>query len=198
MTSTPKPRPCKNPACRSLFTPARMGQKACGVLCALAIGREANARLNLKKERAQDREKHESLKKLPELIAEAQKAFNAFIRARDAGLPCICCGAPIEPNKPGGSADCGHFRSRGAAPGLRFCEDNAFVQRKGCNRPGGTTYGKFRAGVIARIGLERTEAVEANNDVHKWTRDELIALKKHYVAALKALKSVAAGSLLNH
>lgn len=129
------------------------------------------------------------MKRLPELIAEAQAAFNAFIRARDAGLPCICCGQPFEPMKPGGSVDAGHFRSRSSAGHLRFNEDNCFAQRKNCNRPGGTTYGAFRAGVVARIGEARVAALENDNAPHKWTREELIAIRNCYRNKLKALRS---------
>lgn len=146
------------------------------------------ARAAAKVERAETRRRKEAIKRLPELIAEAQEAFNAYIRARDAGLPCICCGQPFEPMKPGGSIDAGHFRSRGAAGHLRFNEDNCFAQRKNCNRPGGTTYAAFRAGVVARIGEERVAALEADNTPHKWSHDELRAIRDEYRAKLKEMK----------
>lgn len=120
---------------------------------------EKEARAAAKVERAETRRRKEAVKRLPGLIADAQVAFNAYIRARDAGRPCICCGKPFEPEKPGGSVDAGHFRSRGSAPHLRFNEDNCFAQRKNCNRPGGTTHAAFRAGAVERIGLARVEAV---------------------------------------
>lgn len=141
-----------------------------------------------KVERAETRRRKEAVKRMPDLIAEAQTAFNAYIRARDASKPCICCGKPFEPMKPGGSVDAGHFRSRGAAGHLRFNEDNCFSQRKNCNRPGGTTYAAFRAGVVARIGEARVLALEADNAVHKWTHDELRAIRDTYKAKLKEMK----------
>lgn len=146
------------------------------------------ARAAARVERAETRRRKEAMKRLPELIAEAQAAFNAFIRARDAGLPCICCGQPFEPMKPGGSVDAGHFRSRSSAGHLRFNEDNCFAQRKNCNRPGGTTYGAFRAGVVARIGEARVAALENDNAPHKWTREELTAIRDTYRAKLKEMK----------
>jgi len=138
--------------------------------------------------RQEDAKRREDQKSLRELLAEAQEAFNAFIRLRDAGLPCICCGSPFEPMKPGGSMDAGHFRSRSTAPHIRFNEDNVFGQRKNCNRPGGTTYAKFRAGVLTRIGQERLEAIEANNTEHKWTRDEVRGIRDTYRAKTRQLK----------
>ena len=142
-----------------------------------------------KVERAETRRRKEELKSLRELLAEVQTAFNEFIRLRDAGKPCICCGKPFEPMKPGGSMDAGHFRSRGSAPQLRFNEDNVFGQRKNCNRPGGTTQAKFRAGVLGRIGPERLEAVERNEEIPKWDKDELRAMRAHYRAKAKELRS---------
>lgn len=183
--------------CRARFTPERPSQIV-HVECveawteAQAAKRERAeakaARAAAKVERAETRRRKEAIKSIPKLIAEAQAAFNAFIRARDAGLPCICCGQPFEPMKPGGSVDAGHFRSRSSAGHLRFNEDNCFAQRKNCNRPGGTTYGAFRAGVVARIGQARVAALEADNAPRKWTREELIAIKTTYKAKLKEMK----------
>ena len=181
-TFTPKPKRCVQ--CKKLFTPARPMQAVCDSLCALRKVREAKV-----EERARVKTAKETLKKTGTLIYEAQAAFNAFIRLRDAGQPCICCGKPFEPTKPGGSVDAGHFRSRGAAPHLRFNEDNCFAQRKNCNRPGGATYAAFRAGVVARIGLARVEALESDNAIKKWTKDELREIRATYRAKAKELKA---------
>lgn len=177
----PKAKPCE--ICERVFVPERMGQVVCRPACAMKKVRQAKV-----EERAKVRTRKEAAKRLPDLIAEAQAAFNAFIRARDEGQPCICCGKPFEPMKPGGSIDAGHFRSRGAAGHLRFNEDNCFAQRKNCNRPGGTTYAAFRAGVVARIGEARVTALEADNTPHKWTHDELRGIRDTYRAKLKELK----------
>jgi hypothetical protein len=165
-------------------------QKACSPTCALALAREKRGRDEAKAkqvERRQDREQLEAMKPLRKLLAAVQIACNAYIRARDAGKPCICCGKPFEDQRPGGSMDAGHYLARSIAPQLRFNEDNIFGQRKNCNRPGGATRAAFRAGVIERIGLARVEALEADNAVHKWTRDELAALKKTYSAKRREL-----------
>lgn len=149
------------------------------------------ARMAAKVERAETRRRKQELKPLRELLADSQVAFNAYIRARDAYKPCICCGKPFEPNKPGGSMDAGHYLSRGSAPQHRFNENNVFGQRKNCNRPGGTTRAAFRAGVIERIGVEAVEVLENDNAVRKWTREELIGIRDHYRAELKKLKEQA-------
>jgi hypothetical protein len=176
-----KPRPCK--ACARSFIPFKPMQSVCGPACAHKL-----VKLEKVAEKTKDRERKESLKSLADLIREAQVEFNHFIRLRDAGLPCICCGKPMSPDQPGGSVDAGHFRSRGAAPQHRFNETNVFAQRKGCNRTGGATYGQFREGVIARIGLGGVELLEADNAPRKWTREELIEIKETYRAKWRALE----------
>jgi hypothetical protein len=141
-----------------------------------------------KTERAQTRARKEAVKGLRDLIAEAQVAFNAFVRERDRAMPCICCGKPFEPQKVGGSMDAGHYLARSIAPQHRFNEDNVFAQRKNCNRPGGTTRAQFRAGVLERIGPERLEALEADTTVRKWTHEELRSIRSIYRAKFKKLR----------
>lgn len=181
LNSQPRPRECAQ--CKSWFNPQRMGAKVCSPLCAARFVRAQHDA-----EKAEFKKRKEAAKPRGKLIAEAQTAFNLFIRTRDAGLPCICCGQPFEPEKPGGSADAGHYLSRGSAPHLRFDENNCFAQRKNCNRPGGTTRQAFRAGVVARIGLEAVEALEADTTVRKWTADDLRAIKATYAAKTRELK----------
>jgi len=174
--------------CRKQFTQSRPFMVVCSASCAMRKVR-ADKAAEKAADRAMTRKRREAIKTIADRIAEAQTACNAYIRARDAGKPCICCGKPMEPQKAGGSMDAGHFRSRSSAPQLRFHEDNIFGQRKNCNRPGGTTYAAFRAGVVARIGEERTAAVEAANYSHKWTHDELIEIRARYIAKRKALEN---------
>lgn len=149
---------------------------------------EKQARMAAKVERALDRKKREGQKRIPDLIKEAQTAFNAFIRERDRDQPCICCGQPLGTGGVGGAFDCGHYRSVGSASHLRFDVRNAHAQRKHCNRYGAGRAVDYRIGLIARIGLPAVEALEASNTPHKWERDELIAIKAHYIAKTKELK----------
>ncbi len=88
----------------------------------------------------------------------------------------------------GGAYDCGHYRSTGSAPHLRFDPANAHAQRKVCNRWGAGRAVDYRIGLIARIGLAAVERIEADHRVHKWTREELVAIRETYKAKLKQLK----------
>lgn len=187
-----KPRKCRNRECRATFTPIRPLQTVCGPLCAFSLieqrkAKEAERAARI--ERAEFRVRKEKAKRLKTLKAEAQAAFNAFIRARDlsAGHNCIDCSKPFEPQKPGGSVDAGHFLSRGSHPNLAFHEQNCFAQRKNCNRPGGTTAAAFRLGVIARIGLEAVEALEADTTPRRYRADDYRAIRDLYRQKLKDL-----------
>ncbi|EJN06467.1 recombination protein NinG [Herbaspirillum sp. YR522] len=194
----PKPRkPSRCKVCRGEYFKRSITHKACGTDCAIELARrqrEEAARRAQRADRVLDRAKREAMKSYGELIAEAQTAFNAFIRERDigAGHGCIDCGKPFEPNRPGGSVDAGHYISRGAAPHLRFNENNCFAQRKNCNRPGGTTREAFRAGVEKRIGLAALEDLEADQSSPKWTHDDLRTIRRLYQLKLKDLRAARA------
>jgi hypothetical protein len=154
---------CQNPECREAFLPARMGQKACSVPCALVVGKvEA-----VKKEKKHDAVRREKLKTRSDYIKEAQREFNKYVRVRDFGKPCICCGQPLGTRAAGGDYDCGHYRSVGSAPHLRFDLRNAHAQRKQCNQWGAGRAVDYRVGLIARIGIAKVEAVEADQAPRK-------------------------------
>ncbi len=182
------------PHCRAKLDPGQRIHPAC--IEPWAAAQEAKAqraqakaqRMAAKADRAETRRRKEAIKTIPELIKEAQHAFNAYIRARDADQPCICCGQPLGAGEVGGAFDCGHYRSTGSASHLRFDGRNAHAQRKVCNRWGAGRAVDYRIGLVARIGLEAVEALESDNDPHKWTREELIAIRDTYRAKLKELK----------
>lgn len=150
---------------------------------------DKQARAEAKVQRAEIKRRKEAAKKIPQLIKEAQREFNRYIRLRDAGKLCICCGAPLGDRAVGGLFDAGHYRSVGSASHLRFDEDNCHGQRKVCNRYGAGRAVDYRIGLIARIGLERVLALESNNRPRKWTREELIEIKREYRAKLKEIES---------
>ena len=171
--------------CRNEFEPFRMGQKACSVECATQMARVKRE----KAERSLDRLKREALKTRSDWIKDAQTAFNAYIRERDAKEPCICCGKPLGQGEVGGGFDAGHYRSTGSAPHLRFDERNCHGQRKQCNRYGAGRAVDYRLGLIARVGLEEVERLEADNEPRKWSIEELKAIRDTYRAKLKELRN---------
>ena len=179
-----RPKFCRY--CKQLFTPALPGQRVCSIECAQAVGEKQS----LKKRRAETKERLDALKTIPKLIAELQVWFNRFIRLRDKYELCICCDEPLETVEDfltGGGYDAGHYRNRQTAPQLRFNEDNVHAQRKYCNRDRGGNVLGYRQRLIKRIGLARVEALENDNTVRKWTREELRGLLVHYKALCKEL-----------
>lgn len=188
LSATIQPKTCC--MCPREFWPRNSFHVVCGQRCATKLANAAGAARKAaeKVERAQDRAKREKLKRIPELIAVAQKEFNAYIRVRDSGQTCICCGEPLGAGDVGGAYDCGHYRSTGSASHLRFDERNAHAQRKYCNRYGAGRAVDYRVGLIARIGLAAVEALEADNTPHKWERDELRQIAATYRAKLKELQ----------
>jgi len=174
----PKARPCKQ--CGTLFAPTRPLQAVCSPRCAVGSVKAEKAQ-----ERASIKSRKEALQTRPDLVKKAQAAFNAFVRARDKGKPCISCDRPLgdTPN----SFDCGHYRSVGSAPHMRFVEDNAHGQCKYCNNHLGGNHVEYRKRLINRIGLRAVELIESDNVTRKYTKEGLIEIAKHYRNAAKEL-----------
>jgi hypothetical protein len=165
-------------------------QKVCSPLCALEVSRQATEKKKAKEaqeDRKKTREKLDAMRTKPQLVKAAQIAFNSYIRARDMGKPCICCGKPLgtEPN----SFDAGHYRSVGSAPHMRFVEDNVHGQTKYCNNYLASNPVGYRKGLIERIGLTRVEQIEADQTVRKYTKEALQEIARHYKAEAKRLNN---------
>ena len=182
---------CK--VCKQQFRPTRPMQPTCGNYeCQVSYAQQVADKARKKREkveRAADRQKREKLKTRSDWIKDAQIAFNAYIRGRDAGRPCICCGRTLTSDGLGGGYDAGHYRSVGSAPHLRFDERNCHAQSKQCNRYGAGRAVDYRIGLVARIGLDAVEALERDQSTAKWTIDQLREIRDTYRAKLKALKN---------
>lgn len=178
--------------CKTQFQPTRSFQKVCSISCAVTVAintRDKILKSGMLKQKRDDKVKREKLKSRSDWLKEAQTAFNAFIRERDKNKPCICCGKPLTHGAVGGGYDCGHYRSVGSAPHMRFHEDNAHAQTKQCNRYGAGRAVDYRIGLIARIGLQAVESLECDTSTKKYTIDDLKAIKSLYSAKLKELKA---------
>lgn len=145
--------------------------------------RAKEERKRAKAVRQEDKERKERIKTRSEWLADAQAAFNAWVRWRDADQPCISCGRYHN-----GSYDAGHYRSRGAAPALRFNEDNCHKQCVPCNQHKSGNVIEYRINLIRKIGTARVNFLESEHPPEKWTIDEIKAIKALYVAKLKELK----------
>ncbi len=193
---TAKPNRCK--FCK-VRLPADMARHVLHPECIdpwVAIQREKQekARVKAAKVRAA-KDKRETRAKLIEKkgrgywMAQAQKAFNEFVRLRDAYKGCVSCRAHLPAEAVGGGFDCGHYRSVGSAPHMRFVEDNAHGQCKKCNRYLSGNITDYRARLLHRIGVERLDALESDQESRKWSIDDLKQIKATYAAKVRALKA---------
>lgn len=113
-----------------------------------------------------------------DMLKEAQKAFNAVIRARDQNAPCISCGRPLYNSGIGGGFDAGHYRSIGSSPGTRFNYWGVRGQCKRCNRYLSGNVVEYRKNLIKIIGLDKVEAIENDNRPKRWNIEYLQRLIK--------------------
>lgn len=186
----PKPKTCKNPACGISFTPQRLGQAVCSPKCGLAIkdvikekARKAIADLGRKEIRAaKDR-----IKPKGQYMKEAQTAFNAWVRERDAELPCISCGRHHQ-----GKYDAGHYRTVGSNPALRFEPLNCHRQCSPCNTHKSGDIVNYRIELVKRIGIDKVDWLEGPHDPKRYTIEDLKNIKADYLAKTKELKREAA------
>lgn len=190
-TKERKKKTCDNPACGASFAPQRLGQAVCNYTCGLAIKdvNQAKARKSLAQvERREIKVRKEKLKSRGEHMREAQQAFNEYVRTRDqaAGHLCISSGKPLDWS--GNAVDAGHYRSVGSAPHLRFDERNCHAQSKQDNRFLSGNAVDYRIGLIARIGQEAVDALEADQSVRKYTVEQIKGIKAYYRAKTRELK----------
>ena len=168
--------------------------RVCSPFCAMTYARSATgkaAKIAAVKDKRETKTKLDAIRKKPQLVAIAQKAFNAYIRARDADKPCISCGKPLQTATIGGAFDCGHYRSVGSAVHMRFVEDNAHGQCKHCNLHLAGNHVAYRQGLLERIGLRNVELIEADQTLRKYTHEGLLEIDRHYKAEAKTLKAKA-------
>lgn len=185
-TKQPRPKACKNPACGEKFVAQRLGQAVCSPKCGLAIkdvnqdkARKAIAEVGRKELRAAK----ERVKPKGQYMREAQAAFNAWIRARDAAQPCISCGRHHK-----GSYDAGHYRSVGSNPALRFEPLNCHKQCVPCNQHKSGDIVNYRISLVVRIGQDKVEWLEGPHEPQRYTIEQLQAIKAKYRAMTKELK----------
>lgn len=168
---------CKN--CKEWFEPERQFQNCCTIRCAIEYAREQGAKK--KKKELRERVLGNDKKHQTQL---AQKAFNQFIRLRDADEPCISCQRHHK-----GQYHAGHYRSVGSAPNLRFNELNVNKQCSACNNYKSGNIGEYRINLIKKIGIEAVERLEADHTPKKYTIEEIINIKKYYREKCRELEA---------
>lgn len=133
--------------------------------------------------RRRQAERRKEVRTKGEWAAEAQKQFNIYIRLRDADLPCISCQRHHK-----GQYHAGHYRSRGAAPQLRFSEDNVHKQCAPCNNHRSGNISEYRINLVKKIGVEKVDEIESCQDVVKYSVDDFKAIIAEYKLKIKKIK----------
>ena len=175
-----KAKKCK--VCSNTFNPWNSTQVVCQPDCAIAYTRT----------RKQKEEKKKSRKAVLALrendrgfrLAQAQVWFNKFIRLRDDKEPCISCQRHHQ-----GQYHAGHYRSRGAAPELRFNEDNCHKQCSACNNMKSGNLIPYRVNLVKKIGQEKVDFIEGNHPPKKYSIEEIKAIEMYYKQQCKELKT---------
>ena len=162
----------------------------CDTECAYKQARATQAKKATKdarEQRERDRERLKQLKTRSEWLREAQTVFNKYIRLRDAGLPCISCGAPDDGSR---QMHAGHYKTVGAHPALRFDESNCHLQCSRCNNFLSGNLLPYRVALIAKVGQAEVDRLEGPQEPLKLTIPEIQELIATYKAKCKELVRV--------
>jgi hypothetical protein len=188
-----KLKPC--PICRAEYRQFSSLDPGCSPECKAEVRRQRERKKAAKEDRRETRAALVKLRTVRDWTKLADAEFAKFIRLRDEFLPCISCHREHVEWTRGGSWDCGHFRSKGAAPELRYDEANAHKQCKRCNggsnhyaRTRQVTSVEYRERLIARIGLAEVERLEGPHEPKRYRVEELIGIRDTYRAKAKHLK----------
>lgn len=182
----PKPKKCRVETCRTPFVPSRMGQAVCSPACAMidAPRHEPKARKALAEiGRKELRAAKVKIKPRAQHMKEAQTAFNAWVRERDVGLPCVSCGRHHN-----GQWHAGHYRTVGGNPELRFEPLNVWRQCAPCNNHKSGDIVNYRLELVKRIGADKVDWLEGPHEPQRYTIEQLQAIKAKYRAKTRELK----------
>lgn len=189
----PRQRTCKikAPGCEGKFLPLNSLQPCClNPKCII----ENKNQVQAKKHRRELKEFRQRNKSRAQWLKEAQAAFNKWVRVRDASRPCISCNLPAnyKENRRGGIWDCGHYRSTGSCPELRFNPLNAHKQCVECNRHRSGNVVEYRINLLKRIGADNLDWLEGPHEPKKYTIEQLKEIKATYTRMAKELEAKAA------
>ena len=159
----------------------------CGLECAIQHSYTVADKHKIKQakiKRAEHRASIVASKTRGQWLKEVQTLYNAWIRLRDSGKPCISCGSFT------GKQNAGHYRSVGSAPELRFDETgrNCSLQCEKCNSYLSGNLINYRINLIKRIGIDAVEWLESKHTAKHYTIEDLKVLKGKYAALVKEAK----------
>jgi hypothetical protein len=167
--------------CEKAFWPRSTLQTVCGIRCSAKVAPKKR-----KEEAAKTLAQKESLKTLSQLAHEAEYFVNRYVRLRDASKGCVSCDKPASW---GGQWHASHFRSVGAASGLRFHLWNIHKACSICNNHKSGNLLEYLPRLKERIGEERVDWLLSQNAVVKRDREYLVRLKKVFAKKCKRIEN---------
>ncbi len=172
--------------CPKLFERRSTLHVVCSYPCTVKLTRakERAAEEAAKAERRATRAQREALKPRSKWMSETQQAFNAWIRLRDAALPCVSC---LRHHR--GQYHAGHYLTVGARPELRFDEQNVHKQCSACNEHLHGNLVLYRLELIMRIGATAVARLEGPHPPQKYSVDELKTIRDTYRVKARELKA---------
>lgn len=189
---------CRYSACRVPFEPRfRSTEVCCSDAHAIEYARESSPERRERQRQQIDRHQRretrlekiavrERLKSIGKLLQEAQREFNRWVLQRDIAEGCISCDVGRNYD---GQWTAGHYRTTAAATHLRFNPDNVWKQCGQCNHHKSGNVVEYRIRLVAKIGATRVEALENDSRSTKWSRDELVAMRRKFCADWRTLRA---------
>lgn len=172
---------CK--ACGDPFNPWNSMAKVCGPACALEFAQQQSAKNIAKANARRKKEFLESDVKFQK--AKAQKAFNEYIRMRDAHLGCVSCDKGPDWQ---GQWHAGHYKTVGARGDLRFNENNCSKQCSVCNNHLSGNLVAYRDELVRRIGIAAVESLEKDGEPKRYRAEDYAEIARVYSQKSKELK----------
>ncbi|EMF0014116.1 recombination protein NinG [Salmonella enterica] len=190
-------RKCK--VCREWFHPAYSNVVWCcpehGAIYALELRTKEKIKAEAKRikekhqadkaERQRHADRRRAVKPLRHWIQITQRAYNDWRREYllSQGYGCISCGTKTAP-----VWHAGHYRTTVAAPQLRFTDNNVWLQCPSCNVHKSGNIEAYRAELVELIGEAGVQELESDNERHRYTPEELAAIRADAREKLRALK----------
>lgn len=181
-----KPKTCK--VCKAKYTGGMPMSTVCGLDCAksLAVSIRGKAeKVKAIKERKATKAGLDKLKSNATLAAEAQTVVNKYVRLRDAHLGCVSCDKPASWD---GQWHASHFRSVGAASGLRFHLWNIHKACSVCNHHLSGNIAAYAPRLVERIGADKVDWLHTQNAVKRSDAAYLVRLKQVFARKVRRLE----------
>lgn len=204
MMKVPKRRSCK--VCGASFKPERITDWGCcpdhqadyavSLIKKVRESQRKSAVKQAQKKRVEEKKEFKvrrfMVSKPATQEAEAQKAFNKYIRVRDYGEPCISCGVTMDWDRismlTGSDVNAGHFKSVGAHSELRFNTFNCNAQCVTCNKYKSGNVSSYRVGLVVKFGSDIVERLERYSPPKRFDAGYLARVKDVFTRRARQLQ----------